>query len=161
MSLNAIKYYVYYKSLSRIMENYSQVYLNMIYLLWSFICRSEMVSLISVHGRGSLSNVYGLLQFFFLPVGFTGQYFSVLHGHWVSCAPAMISYSCLFVQVCVFFEYVTECSLGFTYVCVAAVDVTRDVTDGSTLVFFVCFIFRVNYHRADGVRRRVVHVYVM
>ena len=60
-----------------------------------------------------------------------------------------------------FFEYVTECSLGFTYVCVAAVDVTRDVTDGSTLVFFVCFIFRVNYHRAEGVRRRVVHVYVM
>ena len=31
ISLNAIKYYVYYKSLSRIMANYSQVYLGMIY----------------------------------------------------------------------------------------------------------------------------------
>ena len=35
-----------------------------------------------------------------------------------------------------FFESLAECSLGFTYVCVAAVDVTRDVIDGSTLVFF-------------------------
>ena len=84
-------------------------YLSMIYLLWSFICRSEydvstrhlralitywchvcclrfwrddlivddrqMVSLISVHGRGSLSDVYGLLHFSLVPVGFTGQYF--------------------------------------------------------------------------------------
>ena len=33
---------------------------------------------------------------------------------------------CWFVQVCVFFESLAECSLGFTYVCVAAVDVTRD-----------------------------------
>ena len=60
-----------------------------------------------------------------------------------------------------FFEYLAECSLGFTYLCVAAVDVTRDVIDGSTLVFFGCFIFRVYYHRAEGVRRLVIHVYVM
>ena len=39
-----------------------------------------------------------------------------------------------------FFESLAECSLGFTYVCVAAVDVTRDVIGGSTLVFFVCFV---------------------
>ena len=31
-----------------------------------------------------------------------------------------------------FFESLAECSLGFTYVCVAALDVTRDVIDGST-----------------------------
>ena len=66
----------------------------------------------------------------------------------MSCGPAMISYSCLFVQVCVFFESLAECSLGFTYVCVAAVDSTRDVIDGYTLVFFRCFVFRVYYHRA-------------
>ena len=30
-----------------------------------------------------------------------------------------------------FFESLAECSLSFTYVCVAAVDVTRDVIDGS------------------------------
>ena len=32
-----------------------------------------------------------------------------------------------------FFESLAECCLGFTYVCVAAVDVTRDVINGSTL----------------------------
>ena len=120
-----------------------------------------MVSLISVHGRGSLSDVYGLLHFSLVSVGFTGQYFCVLHGHGVSCGPEMISYSCWFIQVCVFFESLAEWSLSFTYVCVAAVDVTRDVIDGSTLVFFRCFVFRVYYHRAEGVRRLVVHVYVM
>ena len=57
----------------------------------------------------------------------------------MTCGPAMISYSCWFVQVCVFFESLAECSLTFTYVCVAAVDVTRDVIYGSTLVFFGCF----------------------
>ena len=56
-----------------------------------------------------------------------------------------------------FFESLAECSLGFTYVCVAA----RVVIDGSTLVFFWCFVFRVYYHRAEGVRRLVVHVYVV
>ena len=56
-----------------------------------------------------------------------------------------------------FFESLAECSLGFTYVCVAAVDVTY----GSTLVFFRCFVFRVYYHQAEGVRRLVVDVYVM
>ena len=60
-----------------------------------------------------------------------------------------------------FFESLAECSLGFTYVCVAAVDVTSDVIDGSTYVFFSCLIFMVYYHQADGVRRLVVHVYVM
>ena len=78
------------------------VYLSMIYLLWSIICRNEynvstrhlralitywchvcclrfrrdnlivdgrqMVSLISVDGRGSLSDVYGLLHFSLVPV---------------------------------------------------------------------------------------------
>ena len=47
-----------------------------------------------------------------------------------------------------FFESLAECSLGFTYVCVAGVDVTRDVIDGSKLVFFGCFAFRVYNHRA-------------
>ena len=60
-----------------------------------------------------------------------------------------------------FFESLAECSLSFTYVCVAAVDVTRDAIDGPTLVFFRCFVFRVSYHRAEGVRQLVVHVYVM
>ena len=50
-----------------------------------------------------------------------------------------------------FFESLAECSLGFTYVCVAAVDVTHDVIDGSILVFFGCFVFRVYYYRAEGV----------
>ena len=35
-----------------------------------------------------------------------------------------------------FFESLVEWSLGFTYACVAAVDVTRDVIDGSTLLLF-------------------------
>ena len=60
-----------------------------------------------------------------------------------------------------FFESLADCSLSFTYVCVAAVDVTCDVIDGSTLVFFGCFVFGVYYHRAEGVRRLVVHVYVV
>ena len=34
-----------------------------------------------------------------------------------------------------FFESLAECSLGFTNVCVAAVDVMRDVIDGFILVF--------------------------
>ena len=33
--------------------------------------------------------------------------------------------------------------LSVLYVCVAAVDVTCDVLDGSTSVFFRCFVFRV------------------
>ena len=66
----------------------------------------------------------------------------------------MVSYSCWFIQVCAFFESLAECSLGFTYVCVAAVD----VIDGPTLVFLRSFVFRVYYHRAEGVRRLVVHV---
>ena len=55
----------------------------------------------------------------------------------MSCGPAKISYSCWFIQLCVLFEPLAEWSLGFTYVCVAAVDVTRDVIDGSTLYLFV------------------------
>ena len=65
----------------------------------------------------------------------------------MSCGPAMIPYSCWFIQVCMFFESLAECSLGFTNVCVAAVDVTRDVIDGSTSVFFQCSVLRVYYHR--------------
>ena len=38
----------------------------------------QMVSLISVHGRSSLSDVYGLLHFSLVPVGFTGQCIVVL-----------------------------------------------------------------------------------
>ena len=45
-----------------------------------------------------------------------------------------------------FFESLAECSFGFTYICVTAVDVTRDVIDGSTLVFFRCSGFRVYYY---------------
>ena len=76
----------------------------------------------------------------------------------MSCGPAVISYSCWFIQVCVFLS-LPECSLDFTYhVCVAAVDVTRDVIDGSTLVFFGCFVFRVYYHGVEGVCQLVVHV---
>ena len=41
----------------------------------------QMVSLVSVHGRGSLFDRYSLLHFSLVPVGFTGQYFSVLYGH--------------------------------------------------------------------------------
>ena len=121
----------------------------------------QMVSLVSVHGKGSLFNMYSLLHFSLVPVGFTGYYFGVLHEHWVSCGPAMVSYSFWFIQVCVFFESLAEFSLGFTYVCVAVVDVTRDVIDDSTLVFFRCFVFRVYYHWAEGVRRFVVQVCVM
>ena len=82
----------------------------------------QMVSLVSVHGRGALFDIYiySLLHFSLVPFGFTGQYFSVLHGHRVSCGPTMISYSCWFIQVCVFFESLAECSLGSTNVCVAA-----------------------------------------
>ena len=43
-----------------------------------------------------------------------------------------------------------ECSLGFTYVCMDVVDDIRDVIDGSTLVFFRCFVSKVYYHRAEG-----------
>ena len=69
----------------------------------------------------------------------------------------MISYSCWFIQVCVFFESLAECSLGFTYVSVAAVDVTRDVIDGFTHVLLG--VFSLGW--AEGVRRFVVHVYVV
>ena len=49
--------------------------------------------------------------------------------------------------------------LNFLYnICVAAIDVTRDVVDGSILVFFRCFVFRVYYHRTEGVSRLMVHV---
>ena len=54
------------------------------------------------------------------------------------------------------------CSLNIwlcvLYVCVVAVDVTRDVIDGSTSVFFRCFVFKVYYHRAEGVRWLVVYI---
>ena len=41
----------------------------------------QMVSLVSVHGRGSLFDIYNLIHFPLVPVGFTGQYFCVLRGH--------------------------------------------------------------------------------
>ena len=54
------------------------------------------------------------------------------------------------------------CSLNIwlcvLYVCVVAVDVTRDVIDGSTSVFFRCFVFKVYYHQAVGVRWLVVYI---
>ena len=37
----------------------------------------QMVSLVTVHGRGSLFDVNSLLHFSLVPVGFTGQYFCV------------------------------------------------------------------------------------
>ena len=75
-----------------------------LFTYWCHMCclRFRRDNLISVHGRGSLSDVYGLLHFSLVPVGFTGQYFCVLQGNGVSCGPAMISYSCWFIQVCVF-----------------------------------------------------------
>ena len=39
----------------------------------------QMVSLVSVHRRGSLFDVYGLLHFSLVPVGFMGQHFCVFH----------------------------------------------------------------------------------
>ena len=67
----------------------------------------QMVFLVSVHGRGSLFDMYCLVHFSLVPVGFTGQYFGVLHGH---CGPTMISYFCWFIQICMFFEYLAETS---------------------------------------------------
>ena len=49
----------------------------------------------------------------------------------------MISYSCWYVQVCVFFEPLAEWSLSFNNVRMAAVIVTRDVVDGSRCVVLV------------------------
>ena len=46
-------------------------------------CR-QMVSLISVHSMGCLSDVYGLLHVFLVPVGITGQYY---------CLPSTIKLS--------------------------------------------------------------------
>ena len=103
-------------------------------LLTTLVNGRQVVSLISVHGRGSLSDVYGLLHFSLVPVGFTGQYF------WCSSMTLSVLWPgndlllLWFIQVCVFFESLAECSLGFTYVSVAAVGVTRDVIDGSTHV---------------------------
>ena len=56
----------------------------------------------------------------------------------------MISYSCWFIQVCVFFKSLAECSLGFTYVCVAAVDVTHGVK--RWLHIGVFFVLSLGYH---------------
>ena len=71
--------------------------------------------------------------------------------------PTMASYSYSFYRcVCVFFE-----TLSFANVCVTAVVVTRGVVNGSTLVFFRRFVFRVYYHRTDVVSRLVVHVHVV
>ena len=50
--------------------------------------------------------------------------------------------------------------LSVLYVCVATVNVTRDVIDDSTSVFFRWFVFRVYYHRAEGVHHLVAYVYV-
>ena len=68
-------------------------------------------------------------------------------------APIVLSW---FIHVCMFLESLAECYLGFTNVCVAAVNVPCDVINGSTLVFFWCSVFRVYYHRAEGVCRLVV-----
>ena len=52
-----------------------------------------MVFLVSVHSKGSLFAIYGLLHFPLVSVRYPGQYFGVIHVHNVSCGPAMISYS--------------------------------------------------------------------
>ena len=57
-----------------------------------------------------------------------------------------------------FFESLAECSLCMCGYCQ---NVTRDVIDGSTSVFVRCFVFRVYYHRAEGVHHLVAYVYVM
>ena len=64
-----------------------------------------------VHGRGYLSDVYGLLHFSLVPGGFTCQYFGGPHGLAVSCGPTMISYSCWFIQVHVIFETLAEMTI--------------------------------------------------
>ena len=48
-----------------------------------FDCRwqADGIPDLSVYGRGSLSDAYGLLHFSLVPVGFTGHYFCVFHGH--------------------------------------------------------------------------------
>ena len=58
----------------------------------------QMVSLISVHGRGSLSDVYGLLHFSLVPVGFTGVNVFLVD---TDCpdGQAMISYSSWFIII--------------------------------------------------------------
>ena len=106
----------------------------------------HVVSQVCVHDRGFLHLKCKWPPSLSLSASLIPESFGVIHGHWVSCGPTTVSYSCWFVQVCVFFEPLTEWSLGFTYVCVAAVDVTRDVVDGSTLVFFWCFVYWMLYH---------------
>ena len=44
----------------------------------------QVASLISVHDRGSLSDVYGLIHLSLVPVGFTGQYFCERYFHYRS-----------------------------------------------------------------------------
>ena len=77
----------------------------------------QMVSLVSVHDRSSLSDVNGLIHIPLVPICFLGQYFGVIHGHWVSCGPAMVSYSCWLVLVCslniwvvsLFHQHICDC----------------------------------------------------
>ena len=93
--------------------NVSTHQLQVLVTYWWHVCwLRHVVSLVSVHGQGSLFDVYGLLHFPLAPVRFSGQYFGVIQGHSVSCGPAMVSYSCWFVQVCVF-EPVAELSRSF------------------------------------------------
>ena len=54
----------------------------------------------------------------------------------MSCGPAVVSYSCRFVQVCVFFDPLVD-PLSFNNVRFAAVIVTHDVVDGSRGVLLV------------------------
>ena len=46
-----------------------------------------MVSLVTVHGRGSLFDIYSLLHFSLVPVGFTDQYFKIVFfvDNWHCC----------------------------------------------------------------------------
>ena len=50
----------------------------------------QVASLLSVHSRGSLCDIHGLLHFPLVPVGFLGQDFGGIYGHLVSCCPTMI-----------------------------------------------------------------------
>ena len=118
----------------------------------------QMISLVSVHGRGSLFDNMYIASFTFLLCLLDSQVSTLVFFMYAECpvaqqwSPAPVGLS----------RFVCSLNLWLNvlYVCVAAVDVTRDDIDGSTSVFFRCFVFRVYYHRAEGVHQLVVYVYV-
>ena len=97
----------------------------------------QVVTLVSFNGRSSLFDIYDLLRFRLVPVGFSDQYFGHSYPWTLSVLwPGNGLLLLWLIQVCVLFEPLAEWSLCFTNVCMAAVVVTCDVVDGSTLVSF-------------------------